>query len=1514
MPLAAADEPVCPKFQPNIFDSTRCHDCLRQKHLHNTCSGGELVPEPRASAAHSDEKDTSAKDDSDVLSVVSSYCDVSRGGRGFEDSSLCILSPDCDLYLCDGDDDQSSDSQGDDSIYSSSTGPEEYSRLLHHPSSCHRMTRLDPPPHRTSPRGWTEVSQSRGDGFGQFGFSHGSVKDRGERESGYFSLGRAAGSRTLRDQSPPAPYRHSERGHPLPSNKSPEPKSAIPFRNPDLGLPSERRTSEFQNPEQLAEDYPPQYPPDPLDLSVEVEALAGPRALSPTPFKQAESIGASSRRGGRNAHTSPLRQPGTLNSSQRGPGLSRSSSPSRSTSPFRRAESSSSLNTVGFRSSIVSHGQDRATVSPARNSYSGGLQKNLKSFASTAGTVSNVSKSLSYMDLRGSLRKPDTNSSFTGSTENRGSLSPSKRTFDGPAVRKTEMKSPSYERGHDRQSSAPSVGRYDSRNQSPSRQSYDSPAVRKTEMKSPSYERGHDRQSSSPSVGRYDSRNQSPSRRSYDSPAVRKTETKGPSYERGHDRQFSSSSSKGRYDSRSQSPKGRLETNGSSSQIREGRRSASPVRKGYGTPSQSDRGSMSNGWSHARNSPSPSRKSYEMQSQTTVKKPEAKSSLHSYNRDSRHSSPIRDRHQNPGSSSLRKSEMSQSSSNCGPKSRSPSPLRWANDNPSQSLPRKAESGRSPSVSTLRRDIADHIPLRNTMSDRTGSTSYVRNSTNNQPQHDSNPSSGRWRSSTHSLNSQSVSRNSSPSRHSGEKKQISSFPKSVPVAWETPQDGSKRSSMRQVQEVQSSMPNNRRAPSRHRSPSPPVERHTSSQSSMDSESSHLSGGSSGLNREEYAMMADLPKVKTVFHRESPSHLGKIESRQKRELSRYKPASHSQSKSPHSDWDELEDERDSGTLSRAHSSSSLHTQTASSPAVEQIHPSRSSGPKQKTHRPSVYFSCSVEQTDEEPMQQARALKNKLSFPDLLNFKKGWMSKLDESGEVRRVCLSVMRMLNCVSPRLTACVRVCVCVCVQWRKHWFVLTDAGLKYYRDSAAEERDEVDGEIDLKSCVKVSEFDVEKNYGFQIQTRDAMFTLSAMTAGIRRNWIEILRKNVRPGSSPDLTQSVQHTHTHTHTHVISRLRCVSSCRLPNSSIDKENVRQSSSLRLRSQSEASSTTANPAHSKFDYVELSPVATPSTPANQRESGEGQVREHSQWQEERRRDDAHNQWEAVLSRKGPGQLSEQKRIEEEIERKWAEFERLPLKEMRSLPPMGSRPSANQALEREVVLMEALQKAHREELEKTAQLKETRGMDTHTLNKQQQAEVASLRRELQGLSERFSQKCLELKRAQQHHEHTERQMSQKDRQMEQLKRDNQDLQARLSEEVKVIRSLVTGQGSDAGTDGGDRSWCEMQVLLRVRENELQYLHQELNSLRNQMHFLTTVLLRVRENELQYLHQELNSLRNQMHFLTTEKSSVCERYREVCEELSAMKSRSEREAEALREHLTLALSALHEHDNSLRH
>ena len=41
-----------------------------------------------------------------------------------------------------------------------------------------------------------------------------------------------------------------------------------------------------------------------------------------------------------------------------------------------------------------------------------------------------------------------------------------------------------------------------------------------------------------------------------------------------------------------------------------------------------------------------------------------------------------------------------------------------------------------------------------------------------------------------------------------------------------------------------------------------------------------------------------------------------------------------------------------------------------------------------------------------------------------------------------------------------------------------------------------------------------------LQTKDAVYTLSAMTSGIRRNWIEALRKTVRPTSAPDVTKYV----------------------------------------------------------------------------------------------------------------------------------------------------------------------------------------------------------------------------------------------------------------------------------------------------------------------------------------------------------------------------------------------------------
>ncbi|XP_008434605.1 myosin phosphatase Rho-interacting protein isoform X3 [Poecilia reticulata] len=135
-----------------------------------------------------------------------------------------------------------------------------------------------------------------------------------------------------------------------------------------------------------------------------------------------------------------------------------------------------------------------------------------------------------------------------------------------------------------------------------------------------------------------------------------------------------------------------------------------------------------------------------------------------------------------------------------------------------------------------------------------------------------------------------------------------------------------------------------------------------------------------------------------------------------------------------------------------------------------------------------------------RRAKSLDRKASessmTPDLLNFKKGWMTKLYEDGV--------------------------------WKKHWFVLTDQNLRFYKDSIAEEASELDGEIDLSTCYDVKEFPVQRNYGFQILCKDGACTLSAMTSGIRRNWIQAIMKNVRPTVAPDVTRSIPDENTKSH--------------------------------------------------------------------------------------------------------------------------------------------------------------------------------------------------------------------------------------------------------------------------------------------------------------------------------------------------------------------------------------------------
>ncbi|XP_037737134.1 TRIO and F-actin-binding protein isoform X1 [Chelonia mydas] len=578
-----------------------------------------------------------------------------------------------------------------------------------------------------------------------------------------------------------------------------------------------------------------------------------------------------------------------------------------------------------------------------------------------------------------------------------------------------------------------------------------------------------------------------------------------------------------------------------------------------------------------------------------------------------------------------------------------------------------------------------------------------------------------------------------------------------------------------------------------------------------------------------------------------------------------------------------------------------------------------------------------------------------PDLLNFKKGWMSILDELGE--------------------------------WKKHWFVLTDSSLRYYRDSNAEEADELDGEIDLRSCTEVTEYAVQRNYGFQIHTKDATFTLSAMTSGIRRNWIEALRKNVRPASAPDVTK-------------------LSDCNKENSF--RSCVPQKGSFRSEEQwpglgseviSKGSNRKVDGSHHTFDYVELSPLQQGPLNQGSLQRTRGSLRGISDRvtkQEDLERDLAlrsaeRRKWfeapdTGVLQGDGPAgalcwkaceqellgpTLSEDQRsrLSEEIEKKWLELERLPLKESKRLPltallnqSKGGHGDTREALEKEVqslraqleswrargeslrdtgkshgdrhmpqgfisqeacerslaemeslhqqvmtelqrhhqrelerlrlekerllaeeaaataAAIEALKKVHKEELGRTRSFQQS-GSGSEALRRQHQSDVDSLKRELQVLSEQYSQKCLEIGDLTEKAEEREQMLQRCQQEGKELLRQNQELQTCLSEEIQRLRTFITAQGTgDGALHNGERSSCELEVLLRVKENELRYL----------------------KKEVQCLKDELQMMQKDKRFASG-------KYQDVYAELNHVKLRSEREMEQLKEHLRLAMAALQE-------
>uniref|UniRef100_A0A1A8N0D1 PH domain-containing protein n=1 Tax=Nothobranchius pienaari TaxID=704102 RepID=A0A1A8N0D1_9TELE len=577
-------------------------------------------------------------------------------------------------------------------------------------------------------------------------------------------------------------------------------------------------------------------------------------------------------------------------------------------------------------------------------------------------------------------------------------------------------------------------------------------------------------------------------------------------------------------------------------------------------------------------------------------------------------------------------------------------------------------------------------------------------------------------------------------------------------------------------------------------------------------------------------------------------------------------------------------------------------------------------------------------------------------------GWMSRLDEHGK--------------------------------WRKHWFVLADTSLKFYRDSEAEESDDLDGEIDLASCVDVSDWDVDKNYGLQIQTRGAVFTLSAITSRIRRNWVKLLKQTI---------------HVH-------RLQS-------DSSSEKENSSRLSSSQPSAQFTCRDSGYDPATATYytrgassshqDHChqttdeDLSPDLSLGS---QREEGEGWDREQAKRLEERNKwfeeevqpCEMGSRWDSMELKKGSVHGPVIETEDSEVNRKWAELETLSFRDMCaqsfigpqayqscslqvSESPVGSQafPHSSEEADRSVpgsqtfscdsqkdslvvngaqspqmttadVLqreqvenikqeraameidvespcgpgapcraklqamevahqktlhelqekhvrekkeleeqrdqmlqersqaackaIEALKTAHREEVEKVRRLSGGEAlMDSFHGGHMPQADV--MHGELNVLSENFFQKCQELNRAEQSSKNRDVELELKQRDLEQLQRENKELKNKLAEEISRMRYFLTGQRSDVGpVCKAEDSASGLEVTLKAKENEVQYLKKEVSCLQNEVQSLT------KEKELAY-----------------------KLYKEAYMELSNMKGRSQLEMSSLNEHLKLTNAALQE-------
>ncbi|XP_068099661.1 myosin phosphatase Rho-interacting protein isoform X2 [Hyperolius riggenbachi] len=440
----------------------------------------------------------------------------------------------------------------------------------------------------------------------------------------------------------------------------------------------------------------------------------------------------------------------------------------------------------------------------------------------------------------------------------------------------------------------------------------------------------------------------------------------------------------------------------------------------------------------------------------------------------------------------------------------------------------------------------------------------------------------------------------------------------------------------------------------------------------------------LASKEYAVLADVPRARRISHRE----IFQVEKRRLEQRCRARSPGREEVARLFG-----QQRRRSLVIEKFEAldiekTENMETSCSSAPASEtrQGRSEKRTFPR-KREETGVASIPDVSASHMSPYRRAKSLDRRSTessmTPDLLNFKKGWLTKQYPDG--------------------------------QWKKHWFVLTDQNLRYYRDSVAEEAADLDGEIDLSTCYDVTEFPVQRNYGFQIHTKEGEFTLSAMTSGIRRNWIQTIMKHVRPNTAPDVTSSLPEEKTKTSSSFMSSSTQGDKQEPEHSDADGEQKRSRARDRRR---EGRSKT-------FDWAEFRPIQQAlaqeraqaaeglksiscyDTTDSKNDLGELERERARRREERRKRFESSDSVEEPLGEEvsrmdvdkrttSSDSIDVRPNVQVEIEQRWQQVETTPLREEKQIPiapvPLTSSPKKYSAEDFTVLLEKQLEHSRKE------------------------------------------------------------------------------------------------------------------------------------------------------------------------------------------------------------------------------